>query len=51
MKYVPCSESVFRKTSYYCAYDLSCKSKAGIRRVYDTRDNTTCASDVSSCPC
>ncbi len=51
MKYIPCSEAAFRKTTTYCAYDPSCKSKAGMRRTYDTRDGTTCATSVSSCPC
>ncbi len=55
MKYVPCADSAFRKTSYSCAYDKDCfamlKTNAGFKRVYDTRDGTTCSRIASACPC
>ncbi len=56
MKYTPCADSGFRKTTTYCAFDRDCFAimkydKAGIRRVYDTRDGSTCSLVAASCPC
>jgi hypothetical protein len=55
MKYVPCADPGFYRTTYYCCYDADCfrimKSNALCKKVTDSRDGSVCSDYVSGCPC
>ena len=56
MMFIPCADSSFRRTRYYCCFDQMCwdyyeRQKAQCRETYDSRDGTTCESKPVACPC